>query len=636
MKWSDGLEGPHLQIASSNSKKIAILAGPGTGKTKYGLLRRIMRLVQEDGVPPEEILFLTFTRTSAIDFIDKLDEFEIEGSGNITASTIHSFCFKYLRDEQIFRIFQRKTDRILLDYEEDFLLRDMDDKFGNIFKKRKLLLEFSNGWAKNPKDYPTHPKNDLEKEFQNEILKWLNYHKALLIGEVVPLVYNILLNNPELEILKRFSNIIIDEYQDLSATEQELINLLSQNQSVCVAGDDDQSIYSFRCANPEGIRQFFDGASEKITIDICGRCPQPILNIANDIKEHFPIKSKGPMICRNSNLPGKVEYVQWQNQEDECNGIATAVVKDIKDGRFEPGEILVLIQSKELGKSISKKIKELGTECKSSFSDDPIANEEGKKAITLLHLLANNSDPVSLRSWLGFGDSAGRKDQYKKLCDQAISMNISVKETLEKIGTGEINKNGFNVLAKRYFELSHILNKLQDSSNEEIIDALLPGGDSSLEELRQIALSSNLSAKTITDLVHKIDEAITRPEIPEHPDFVRVMSLHKSKGLTCGAVYVCGLVEGLIPKGNNTTTVEEARRLFYVAVTRASKYLVLSNFISVPFTIAFSMGITTGNFAGIVNGIKTSRTIASRFFQEINKALPKSVTGQKWLDMKIN
>src|SRR3982751_4015065 len=103
IRWDDNLLDPHLTIAKSPSKRIAILAGPGTGKTSLGLLRRIMRLLQEDKVSPEKILFLTFSRTAANDFREKLDQLGVEHGTDIEALTLHSFCLRVLKDERVFQ-----------------------------------------------------------------------------------------------------------------------------------------------------------------------------------------------------------------------------------------------------------------------------------------------------------------------------------------------------------------------------------------------------------------------------------------------------------------------------------------------------------------------------------------------------
>ena len=103
MTWDEGLSGPHLQIASSNSQRIAVLAGPGTGKTSFGLMRRVARLLEE-GTSGGRILLLSFTRTAARDLREKVADMGVEGSDRVVATTLHSYCFSLLMKESVLSV----------------------------------------------------------------------------------------------------------------------------------------------------------------------------------------------------------------------------------------------------------------------------------------------------------------------------------------------------------------------------------------------------------------------------------------------------------------------------------------------------------------------------------------------------
>ena len=636
VNWKDNLVDPHLKIASSNANRIAILAGPGTGKTTYGLLRRIMRLLQEDKINPENILFLTFARTAAEDFVRKLDESGVEGYENITATTVHSFCLKLLRDQQVFEITGRNADRILLKFEEDSMLHDLPTEFGTLTNRRKMLVEFSNGWARDVNSYPGTPATDLEKKFQEHILSWLKYHNAMLIGEVVPIAYNYLSNNPASPILEQYTHIIVDEYQDLNRTEQELLEVLvGKNGAICVAGDDDQSIYGFRCANPDGIKTFFDNANEKINIEVCGRCPKPILNIANKIKENLPDKLKGSMNVLDESAEGYVNVVQWNDNEEESQGIASAINLDISSGRRDPGDFLILVQSKVLGKKIRNKIKEYNIECHSFFQEDPISGNDSKRAVTILELLVNENDAVSLRYWLGHGDASSRSIAYSKIKLAADENKISIKDTLDRVIKGELKVAGVSSLVNRYKNLLEIKGNLKDKSLEDVVNLIFPDSIDDLEDLRQIAQTVLPNCSSNKDLLIEMIKVITQPGVPEHPNFVRVMSLHKSKGLTSEVVYITSMIQGLIPKNIGTNEeIQESRRLFYVGITRAKSELLLSSFVSAPFQTLKSLMVPSGKFVKTDGGQKYFQTIASQFMSEIAPVLPRAITGDSWLDTK--
>jgi superfamily I DNA/RNA helicase len=328
MIWDEGIEGPHRAFAASTEHRIGVLAGPGTGKTTYGLIRRVARLLGE-GVPGKRILLLSFTRTAAHDLREKVVALGVEGADEVRANTLHSYCFGLLQRDAVLAITGR-TPRPLMNHEEDLLLRDLEGDFGNIFKRRDLLEAFDAGWARGETDHPGLAVNPTDKAFEAQIIRWLVHHHAMLIGEVVPIAYDYLKHNPLAEDLQAFDHIIVDEYQDLNFLEQHLLDLLADEGSaaLCIAGDDDQSIYGFRHANPVGIQQFLDREDvERHEIDVCGRCPRRILAMANSLISHAVDRNKPPLACLRADTEGAVAIVQWPELDQEIAGVVTAIAQ---------------------------------------------------------------------------------------------------------------------------------------------------------------------------------------------------------------------------------------------------------------------------------------------------------------------
>lgn len=163
---------------------------------------------------------------------------------------------------------------------------------------------------------------------------------------------------------------------------------------------------------------------------------------------------------------------------------------------------------------------------------------------------------------------------------------------------------------------------------DELIDALFPDGDDDYLALRDAASVARPSVTTAAELYEYLRNQITQPEMPAQGDFVRVMSLHKSKGLTSKVVVVAGTVEGLIPNvdagappAEQVRVLEEQRRLFYVAVTRCTEVLVISSALTITPREAMAMG------AAITRG---GRTVASRFLAELGPSAPRNVVGATW------
>jgi hypothetical protein len=170
MTWSEDLSGPHLRIAASDSSRIGVLAGPGTGKTSYGLMRRVARLLEE-GVPPDEILLISFTRTAAHDLRTKVANLGVEGAEEVRATTLHAYCFGLLQRDAVLAITGR-TPRPLLDHEVDMMLRDISGDFGTLAERRQRLRAYEAGWAREASAHPgsAEPEDD---EFGRNVLRWL-------------------------------------------------------------------------------------------------------------------------------------------------------------------------------------------------------------------------------------------------------------------------------------------------------------------------------------------------------------------------------------------------------------------------------------------------------------------------------
>lgn len=639
MNWNDGIDGPHLNIAASTSRRVGVLAGPGTGKTSFGLMRRVVRLLSE-GVPGERILLLSFTRVAAADLRDKVAALGVPGVENVVARTLHGYCFGLLQNDSVLQLMHR-TPRILLDHEKDLLLRDLGNGFGDIRARRDRLEAYVAGWARGEADYPGVPANTGDNLFEKAVMRWLGDHRAMLIGEVVPLAYKYLRDNPTASERSAFDHIIVDEYQDLNFLEQQLLEILAENGSLCVAGDDDQSIYSMRYANPSGILNFLSREdTESHTISVCGRCPDKILDMANSLIANAPGRNKPVSTCRDINMPASVAIIQWDGLDAEVEGLVAAIASDIEQNRRSPGDILVLTNWRQIGERVRQRLVELAVPSQSFFSEEELKTDAAREAIALLRLVVTDSDLVAYRVLLSLGDAQGRGTAYAKLTSTANQQNISVLDLLERLAAGE-TFSGLSVpaLVRRYSAARARVDQLRNLTLEELIDNLLPDQDPDVADLRSLSLAASIEVETFASLLQKVIEAITQDEVPQTPDFVRIMSLHKSKGLTSPAVFIAGAVSGILPTisagatdAKVRATTEEGRRLFYVALTRSSHQLVISSSSSMLVSDAMARGVEIANNSiRTVNGKPTARTLASPYIAELGSTAPRPITGTAWL-----
>ncbi|MGI8474871.1 MAG: 3'-5' exonuclease [Thermomicrobiales bacterium] len=331
--------------------------------------------------------------------------------------------------------------------------------------------------------------------------------------------------------------------------------------------------------------------------------------------------------------------MQWDRLDDEVEGIAAAIAFDIQNERFQAGEIPVLVNRQEFGERLRLRLAQLQVPAHSFFSQECLNTREAREGLALLRGLAGD-DPVSLRVLLGLGDNNGRSDAYQKLSRFAASANKTERQILEEVSRGTKLPFRIPALVERFESATARLNSLPKDNLPELVDALFPADQPNTAEIREIALGCIRPHEPVSKLRDRIVERITQHDVPESPDFVRIMSLHKSKGLTSRSVIVMGALDGVIPTlfGAKTESeiqamTEEQRRLMYVAVTRASEHLIISYFREIEFALASSLGIRTAKGSTRhQNGSLWARALATPYLRGLGPSAPEPLRGVEWIE----
>jgi DNA helicase-2/ATP-dependent DNA helicase PcrA len=440
MAWSDNLVPgtPAFQIASERNGRVRVIAGPGTGKS-YAMKRRVARLLEE-GVQPSTILPVTFTRVAAQDLHRELVSMRVPGCEALQGTTLSRLCLRRLSSNAVLTATGR-TARPLNQFELEPLIADlMSQGFG---KKavRDSIKAYEAAWARLQSEVPGHATSAADAAFQARLIGWLVFHGSMLIGEVVPIFYRFLSLNPAAPERREFSHILVDEFQDLNKAEQGVIRLLSDVADVCIVGDDDQSIYSFKHAHPEGIRDWMtiNAGAADIGLDECRRCPTRVVEMASHLIRHNrnrPVPR--PLNPIASNGLGVVRVLQYANLDAEVRGVQALVSQLIASG-VAPGEILILAQSRAIGTPIFEAIAASGTAVKSEYTESELGTREAQVAFSHLKLLANRADRVALRWILGFDSSTWYSSGYRRVREHCENSMDSPWETLEKIESGQLS-----------------------------------------------------------------------------------------------------------------------------------------------------------------------------------------------------
>lgn len=642
MAWSDDLDPatPAYEIASSANPRIRVVAGPGTGKS-FAMKRRVARLL-EAGSDPAAILPVTFTRVAAEDLHRELVGMDVPGSDELEGVTLHSLALRILMRNHVLGS-TRRIPRPLNEFELEPLLSDLMSAHGGKRDVKKRKMAYEAAWARLQHHQPGYALDAEDAAFQRDLVAWLQFHEAMLIGEVIPQLHQYLDSNPAAAERSEYAYILVDEYQDLNRAEQGVIELLSDAADVCIVGDDDQSIYSFKHAHPEGIREWLNAnpGADDLGLDDCRRCPTQVVEMANSLIGHNVLRPvPRPLNPMPANGAGDVRIIQYRTIEREVAGVAALVSQIIANGA-PPGDILVLAQSRAFGTPLYEALVAGGVPTKSYYAESELSRHEAQRAFALLKLLVNRQDRVALRWLIGVNGNNWHAAGYRRVREHCENLGASPWDALTQLDSGVLQLPHTNRLVEAFREIVQDLNDLDALPDlQSIIDHLFPDGQVATRDIRELALTilDILVGDDREQFVQALSTSISQPEIPTEIAEVRIMSLHKSKGLSAPVTVIAGCVQGLLPRppADDLTPAEQAqyseeqRRLFYVGLTRVKAApldgkpgtLILTYSQRMPVRDALSVGIVP---AQQQQGQAVLH--ASQFIRELGPAAPRPVAG---------
>ena len=637
MPWNQDLVGVQLAIAAELRNPVHVLAGPGTGKTR-AMMRRVARMLEE-GVQAEGILALSFTRTAARDLREQLFNLGSPGADRVHATTLHSLCFSALLKEAVFQATNRRP-RPLLSYEIDQLANDLKKPFGGKREVGRLIEAYDAAWARLQHEAPGAPRDPVDVQFEAALLDWLTYHRAMLIGELVPILLRFLQVNPQMQVLPVYHAVLVDEFQDLNRADQRLIEVLATNGNLTVIGDDNQSIYRFRHANPEGMRFFSaqHAGTASHTIEECWRCPPNVVAMSNALIGHDPSARQAPLTPQPGRPNANVYIVQHPSLEDEADALAAYIDKYLTERPdLPPGHVLVLSPRRIFGNAIRDALIQRHRNAMSFFWEDALKATPAAEGFCLLTLLVNCFDRAAYRAWLGLGHADGNMAGYRRIRSYAEAHDLEPFDVSEQISAGQLELPYTQRVIDRHEVLKARLAATAGVNGLALVNALWDPGDPQTLTIRLAAATIAVEVPDAAGLHPRLVEVLTQPELPPSAgDVIRVMSLHKSKGLTAELVVVAGCVDGAIPsvdadlaEAEHDAAWKEQRRLFYVAITRAKDTLVLSSETQLPLKVALKANIPPASIFRQQDEMY-ARLAASPFIAELGPSAPLAVRGSDW------
>ncbi len=610
----------------SNPLRIKVMGGPGTGKTFF--LRNHVQELLEKGVAPNRILVFTHSDTAAADFTRLLGH-------PVPAGTLRSYCLAVLSRPEV----QSYTNRVprpmitfshkaCLRFEAGPLLKDIKNKgvFGNRRKRSQAIL----AWERSLDPDPPSPQS-----FEETLLKWLRYHRGILLGEMASLVLRYFKNHPAYPELKAYTHLVVDDYQDLSRPEQALLDLLGKDCEWAVAGDLDQSIHWARNAHPLGWVEFGENLKnvQVVTLTESRRCPGPIAQAANLLLE-----TNGPSLGSTRLNPvtgkdkGSLKWIRWASPLAEGFGIADFTRKCLQRG-YRPKDILILAPSARLARLIRAAFGKLRIKAEGFYCEKLFETEGTQKAVTLLSLLADPYDRISLRFWLGMTQNDFYTGQYLNLMAYCKKNKLEPFDALSRALGGGTPIGNVPDLLKRFEELVAGMASLQGLKGHDLIGFLFPKTEIWGRNAGTLCLKYAHPEAGPKELLRLLRSCAWEEGLPESPDSVRILALSRAKALEAKIVIVTGCVYSMIPHTNrDPETTEEhkaklkqQRRLLYVAITRATEQVVHSTFMGMPmdwnpdYMVELASG--TGSWGN---------TLQSSFLSDMRPVLPKSISGKAW------
>lgn len=574
---------------------LLILAGAGSGKTRV-LTEKVCYLLENNLANPDEILAITFTNKASREMRDRIQRKIGHDVYNIWISTFHSFGLKILK---------RHYD--LLGYDKNFTIMDSDDSLSvvkKIVKDMGLDIKYYNprviknkiSSAKNEMideiGYGKYAHMDFEKIVQEIYIKYqkiLKSNNCIDFDDLLILPIKLFDKNPDVLKLyqEKFKYVFIDEYQDTNTVQYILSKMISAKyKNICVVGDIDQSIYSFRNADYRNIMNFEKDykTCKTILLEQNYRSTKNILNCANNVIKNNVLRKDKNLWSLNDD-GDMVKYYRASDEKAEADFVVDEIKRLVSDG-MPYQEIAVLYRTNAQSRTIEESLMKSVIPYKIVGSVYFYNRKEIKDLICYLKLIYNEKDDNSLKRIINVPKRKIGLKTIEAIEEKAMQQEISMFDAISSSKELDFKKL---ILEFKEASLKLTLTELVDlvlekSGLKSEYDPNLIEDEIRLENLEEFkSITKRFEEEedgTLESFIENITLVSDMNEHKESSDQVTLMTVHSAKGLEFDAIFIIGLEEGIFPHINslmNPEELEEERRLCYVAITRARKKLYLIN-----------------------------------------------------------
>lgn len=572
----DDLRPKQKRVVRYEGGPLLVLAGPGTGKTEV-LAHRIAYLITQKKVPPDEILAITFTKKATDEMLERLKEFGSLKDVQPHVSTLHAVSLNLLTDTMpgLFEFIADEDETLMLmkDAADDLDIKISHKELKKVANRIALLK--ANDKFPDEADKIDTIVRDLYKRYEQLLV----FNRAIdLDGLVIRAVRSI-----SSEYAPQIRHLLVDEFQDINRVEYKLIQILSRRaNSLFVVGDDDQSIYGWRGADPTIIWDFentFKGAKTE-TLEESVRCPGHFLKGALGVVSKCSNYKPKP-IQPAGNEGNLINVLRSSSEVREARWIAEWIAKNTSSGYVEPQKIAILCPQLKLSEYVVKELRHKRVKVTFWRSGGIFASKAVRDILAYIRIFINRDDNLALRRCLesstGWGIGAVGIRELRRAAEK---YGHSLWEVLNNPRYPKLNRwrPRFKKFAQAIDELHQKTAKLQLEQAVHLIAKEVGATGGEIRKLGEFARSLPVDISLLDFLkeVNKnrgLDLEWGGPAPDEKENAVAVMSMHAAKGLTYDVIFVVGMDEDIFP--NPTLDMDEQRRLCYVAMTRARKELFL-------------------------------------------------------------
>ena len=607
MKLVQNMNENQLKAILKTQGAVMVIAGAGSGKTRV-LTNRIAYLIAEKNVLESNILAITFTNKAAKEMKERIYSLVGETSKYIWINTFHSMCVRILR-QHIDLLGYNKNFTILDTSEQKTIIKNIVKELNlseDSYQPNNILKIISN--SKNSMISVNEMKAQARFGFMKNVAEIYEYYQKYLKKNSVLdfddlMLKTIVLFEKHPEVLaiyqNKFEYIHVDEYQDTNVIQYKLIKMLSEvHKNICVVGDDDQSIYSWRGACSDNIINFEKDYEdvEVIFLDQNYRSNSTILDAANAvIKNNTDRKDKA--LWSENKGGDKITVYAATNDKDETDDIAKKIL-DLKAQGVDYKDIAILYRANYLSRSMENSCMAFGIPYKLIGSLKFLQRQEIRDLLAYMNVIVNKNDEFSLRRIINVPKRGIGASSMAKIDNYAEQYGLSLFEALKNIDMiGVSKKITTNIhlltqLIEKYSQTEQysiedlIVGIYKDSGYESMLKESADAyAESRIENISELVSSAKQFSSMNDNLIDFISEmSLTSDADDENEDDSVVLStVHAAKGLEYRVVFIMGLEENLFPSIRDAESsedernkMEEERRLAYVAITRAKEKLFMS------------------------------------------------------------